>query len=139
MINNAGSDENATIALVVPIVKIEEIINQKISTIEGIAKNEYQFIKNCEEFFAYDEPQKVVLNETGDCSNIISIKKSIQNFLNKPEGESIEKQTDLSIFETNSSLLFSTFAFQQSICLSKLSKKEMHSLICRRVSCHLLK
>lgn len=67
--------------------------------------------------------QKVVLNATGDFGYIISIKKSIQNFLSKPEGESIEKQTDLCIFDTNSNLLPSTFAFQQSIYLSKLSKK----------------
>ncbi len=34
--------------------------------------------------------------------------------------KSIKKQTDLSSRETNRNLLFSTFAFQQPICLSKL-------------------
>jgi hypothetical protein len=85
MIKNTRSDENAAAAVVVPITKVEEIINQTIRTIEGAAKNEYQFIKNCKEFFAYEEPQKVELNETGDCGYIIPIKKSIQHFLNKPD------------------------------------------------------
>ncbi|CAF4739506.1 unnamed protein product, partial [Rotaria sp. Silwood2] len=60
-------------------------INQIIRTIEGAAKNEYQFIKSCKEFFQYEEPHKIELNESGDCDYIIPIKKSIQNFLNKPD------------------------------------------------------
>jgi hypothetical protein len=39
------------------------------------------------------------------------------------ENKSIKKQTDLSSRETNRNLLFSTFAFQQPICLSKLNRE----------------
>jgi hypothetical protein len=39
------------------------------------------------------------------------------------KSKSIRKQTDLSSRETNQNLLFSTFAFQQPICLSKLNRE----------------
>jgi hypothetical protein len=51
----------------------------------------------------------------------------------------IEKQTVLSMLKKDKyNLLFSTFAFQQSIGLSKLNGKEMHKLIRRRISCYVL-
>jgi hypothetical protein len=58
----SACDANAATAFVVPITKVEEIIKQTICTIKDAAKNEYQFIKSCKEFFQYDEPQKVELN-----------------------------------------------------------------------------
>ncbi|CAF4524634.1 unnamed protein product [Rotaria sp. Silwood2] len=85
IIKSTGSGANSATTAAVPIIKVEGIINQIIRTIEGAAKNEYQFIKSCKEFFQYEEPHKIELNESGDCGYIIPIKKSIQNFLNKPD------------------------------------------------------
>ena len=85
IIKSTNSGTNAVTPVAVPVIKIEEIIKQTINTIEGAAKNEYQFIKSCKEFFQYEEPKKVKLNESDDCGYIIPIKKSIQNFLNKPD------------------------------------------------------
>ena len=85
IIKSAGSDTNAETATVIPMIKLEEIISEAIRTIEGTAKNEYQFIRCCKEFFQYEEPQKVELNQSGDCGYIISISKSIQNLLHKPD------------------------------------------------------
>jgi hypothetical protein len=99
IIKSTGIDGNEPTAAVVPIIKVEEIINQTIYTIEGAAKNEYQFINSCKEFFHYEEPRKIQLNETGDCGYIIPIKKSIQNFLNKPD------VIDLLVKNTNETIL----------------------------------
>jgi uncharacterized C2H2 Zn-finger protein len=85
IIKSTKNDANAATASMIPIIKVEEIINQIIRTIEDAAKNEYQFIKSCKQFFQYEEPHKVELNESGDCGYIIPIQKSIQNFLNKPD------------------------------------------------------
>jgi hypothetical protein len=85
MIKSTASGENAAKTAVVSVIKVEEIINEIVRTIEGAAKYEYQFIKSCKEFFQYEEPQKINLNESGDCGYIIPIAKSIQNFLNKPD------------------------------------------------------
>lgn len=51
----------------------------------NIIKNEYKFIKSCKEFFEYEEPCKLEINESGEYGHIIQIKKSIQHFLNKPD------------------------------------------------------
>ncbi|CAF1547643.1 unnamed protein product, partial [Adineta steineri] len=82
---NIEHGPDATVVTVVPIIKIEEIIGQIIRAIEGTAENEYQFIKSCKDFFQYEEPQRVELNGSGDFGYIISMKKSIQSFLNKPD------------------------------------------------------
>ncbi len=85
IIKSAGSDADSAIAAVVPMMKIEEVINQIIRTIEATAKYEYQFIKSCKEFFQYQEPRKVQSNESEDFGYIIPIRKSIQTFLSKPD------------------------------------------------------
>ena len=102
IIKSTESGADPAIAAVVPMIKVEENINQIIRTIEAAAKNECQFIKSCKEFFQYQEPHKVELNESGDCGYIIPIKKSIQNFLNKPD------VIDLLIKNTNETILTTT-------------------------------
>ena len=85
IIKQTGSDTSTTASAVIPIVKVEETIKQTIKIIEDSATNEYKFLKSCKEFFQYEEPHKLEFNTSGEYGYIIPIKKSIQNFLNKPE------------------------------------------------------
>jgi hypothetical protein len=97
IIQSTGSDTDAAPTTVVPMIKVEEIINQIIHIVGDTAKNEYQFVKSCKRFFAYEEPHKIELNELGDCGYIIPIQKSIQNFLNKPDViDGLIKNTNIS-------------------------------------------
>ncbi|CAF1613054.1 unnamed protein product, partial [Rotaria sp. Silwood1] len=150
---STGSGANLATTAAVPIIKVEGIFNQIIRTIEGAAKNEYQFIKSCQEFFQYEEPHKIELNESGDCGYIIPIKKSIRNFLNKPDvidllvkniNETIlttKKNKDLLLkyrdgtaAATNKSLEKNIYSFllvvySFGICLSKLLTNPSHRRI----------
>ncbi|CAF3502492.1 unnamed protein product [Rotaria sordida] len=101
IIKRTGNDANTTATAVIPIVKVEETINQTIRMIENTASNEYKFLKSCKEFFKYEEPYELEFDKSGKCGYIIPIKKSIQNFLNKPE------VIDLLIKNTNETILAS--------------------------------
>ncbi|CAF2035727.1 unnamed protein product [Rotaria magnacalcarata] len=99
IIKRTVSPANSATTTAVQIIKLEEIINQIIRTIEGAAKNEYQFIKSYKEFLQHEEPHKIQLNESGDCGYVIPIRKLIQNFLNKPD------VIDLLVKNTNETIL----------------------------------
>ncbi|CAF1375267.1 unnamed protein product [Rotaria sordida] len=101
IIKRTGNDANTTATAVIPIVKVEETINQTIRMIENTASNEYKFLKSCKEFFKYEEPYELEFDKSGKCGYIIPIKKSIQNFLNKPQ------VIDLLIKNTNETILAS--------------------------------
>ncbi|CAM4787986.1 unnamed protein product [Rotaria magnacalcarata] len=75
----------STETVTIPVSEIEEIFKQIAETLQNVAKNEYQFINSCKEFFQFEEPKKVQFNEAGDCGYIVPIKNSIKQFLNKPD------------------------------------------------------
>ncbi|CAF3673963.1 unnamed protein product [Rotaria socialis] len=56
-------------AVTIPVSEIEEIFKQIAETLQRVAKNEYQFINSCKEFFQFEEPKKYNL---------------MKQFLNKP-------------------------------------------------------
>ncbi|CAF2123915.1 unnamed protein product [Rotaria magnacalcarata] len=82
----AATKQNlSTETVTIPVSEIEEIFKQIAETLQNVAKNEYQFINSCKEFFQFEEPKKVQFNEAGDCGYIVPIKNSIKQFLNKPD------------------------------------------------------
>ncbi|CAF4186170.1 unnamed protein product [Rotaria sordida] len=128
---STGSDANATTTAVIPMSQVEEIFNKIMCTVQDAAKNEYQFLNNCKEFFGYEEPHKVELNKSGDCGYIIPIKKSIQNFLNKPDViDLLIKNTNETILTTKKDKdLLLTYRDGTAIVSNKLFQKNKNSFL----------
>ena len=46
--------------------QLKHTFNHICYAIESINKNEYQFIKNCEEYFGYSSPEEIIVSEPGE-------------------------------------------------------------------------
>ncbi|CAF1664078.1 unnamed protein product, partial [Didymodactylos carnosus] len=71
-----------------PIVSLEDtrkFILQITNSISSTGKNDYQFLKRCEQYFGYEPPAEIKLHADGDCGYYIPIERSIKNLLNKPD------------------------------------------------------
>ncbi|CAF1416102.1 unnamed protein product, partial [Adineta steineri] len=69
----------------ISLVDIGKVLLQIKNLIYDISKNDYQFLKRCTDYFGYTEPLKIELDDKNNCGYYVSIEKSIQNLLNKPD------------------------------------------------------
>ncbi|CAF0724721.1 unnamed protein product, partial [Didymodactylos carnosus] len=80
--------ENQVTKTTSPIVSLEDtrkFILQITNSISNTGKNDYQFLKRCEQYFGYEPPAEIKLNAHGDCGYYIPVERSITNLLNKPD------------------------------------------------------
>ena len=64
---------------------LKSTLNEKRNAIESIAKNKYQFIKHCEQYFGYSSPQEIVVSSVDEAlerSYFIPIEKTLFSMFN---------------------------------------------------------
>ncbi|CAF1531354.1 unnamed protein product [Adineta ricciae] len=71
--------------LSISLTDIVRLIAQIKTSIFDITKNDYQFLKRCEDFFGYVPPSKVELDDKDHCGYYVPIERSIKSLLNKPD------------------------------------------------------
>jgi len=61
--NISSSSSSHTNINVIKFEILENIINEVSKSKESTTKNEYQFLKNCEEYFGYKEPKEIIISD----------------------------------------------------------------------------
>ncbi|CAF1957432.1 unnamed protein product [Rotaria magnacalcarata] len=65
----------------IPTNDLDIVFAQVISIINSISKNEYQFLKQCKNFFNYEAPTEIILNKNEERAYYIPLKQSIRTML----------------------------------------------------------
>ena len=76
---------SSSIGLSIPLENIMKLISQINALMSDIAKNEYQFLKCCENYFGYVAPLKIKLNDQNEYGYYVPMTQSIKQLLNKPD------------------------------------------------------
>ncbi|CAF1683485.1 unnamed protein product, partial [Rotaria magnacalcarata] len=65
----------------IPTNDLDIVFAQVILIINSISKNEYQFLKQCKNFFNYEAPTEIILNKNEERAYYIPLKQSIRTML----------------------------------------------------------
>ncbi|CAF4414605.1 unnamed protein product [Rotaria socialis] len=81
---SASSSSRKEKKKVIELDQLKQILDDIRDAIESVTKNEYQFIKHCEKYFAYSSPEEIVVSSLGEVSEhgyFIPIEKTLLSML----------------------------------------------------------